>query len=138
MLLLHNSVTIERYCQLHTTANMQQLRTILQKAFSCYEDAISQKFLKQSQIKQNRTYYFWPHVAKNQSIWPKIIEHFLRFCPNLLAIVKKVIGYNSTSVVNWRIPPCLSSGVLMRMSQSMTKMLPLAERMTFSSCRSLR
>ena len=37
-----------------------------------------------------------------------------------------------------RTPPHLSSGVLIRMSQSMTNTLPLSERITFSSCISLR
>ena len=40
----------------------------------------------------------------------------------------------STSVVSVRVPPALSSGVLMRMSQSTTKIVPDGERRTFSSC----
>lgn len=35
-------------------------------------------------------------------------------------------------------PYALSSGVLMRMSQSTTNIVPVAERRTFSSCMSLR
>lgn len=45
---------------------------------------------------------------------------------------------NSTSVVSFRIPPQRSSGVLMRMSQSMTNTAPLRDCITFSSCISLK
>ena len=45
---------------------------------------------------------------------------------------------NDTSVVRFLRPPCLNSGVLMRMSQSTTKIVPDADLMTFSSCMSLK
>ena len=40
---------------------------------------------------------------------------------------------NRTSVVSSRTPPQRSPGVLIRMSQSTTKMFPSSERITFSS-----
>ena len=43
-----------------------------------------------------------------------------------------------TSVVNFLTPPQRSAGVLIRMSQSTTKIFPSSERMTFSSCKSLK
>ena len=44
-----------------------------------------------------------------------------------------------TSFESTLVPPCLNSEVLIRMSQSTTKMvLDLLERITFSSCMSLR
>ena len=44
-----------------------------------------------------------------------------------------------TSLEITLVPPCLSSGVLMRMSQSTTKIVfVVLERITFSSCMSLR
>ena len=45
---------------------------------------------------------------------------------------------NSISVVKLRIPPHLNSGALILMSQSITKIVPEGEQMTFSSCISLR
>ena len=46
--------------------------------------------------------------------------------------------FRTICVERLRTPPHLSSGVLIRMSQSMTNTLPLSERITFSSCISLR
>lgn len=45
---------------------------------------------------------------------------------------------NSISVVSWRMPPSFNSGVLRRMSQSITNTFPLTDLITFSSCKSLR
>ncbi len=45
---------------------------------------------------------------------------------------------DSTSFVNVLVPPARSSGVLIRMSQSITQTCPLGESSTFSSCKSLK
>ena len=64
----------------------------------------------------------------------KKIFYILQLNDNLF-----VIRYlNSTSVVKVLIPPQRSFGVLILISQSITKTFPLCERITFSSCKSLK
>ena len=79
------------------------------------------------------------HFSHSQHHSGVDVQLTTQFSANFQRGLANLVYLQMTSFESTLVHPCLNSGVLMRISQSTTKMvLDLLERITFSSCTSLR